>query len=88
MWVAVEPGFEHIGEQYAAQSRIDRCMEGGKRFAHGDPLERLPPAQQFAVDLADRFEDLAGPMVVGQVLGRLTWTPAARNPFVAASPGG
>jgi hypothetical protein len=29
--MAVEPGSEHIGEEYAAQSHIDRCVEGRKR---------------------------------------------------------
>jgi hypothetical protein len=53
LWVAVEPAFEHIGEEHAAQSRIERYVERRKRFVHGDRLERLPAAQEFAVDLAD-----------------------------------
>src|SRR5258708_1305288 len=46
-------------------------MEGGGHFAHSDSLERLPAAQQFAVDLGDRFQDLAGSVVVGDELGNL-----------------
>jgi hypothetical protein len=53
--VANEPGLDHIGKEHAAQSSIDWCMVGGEHFAHGDLLERLPAAQQFAVDLGDRF---------------------------------
>ena len=48
-------GFDHIGEEHATQSSIYGCMEGGEYFAHGDLLERLPAAQQFAVDFGDRF---------------------------------
>jgi hypothetical protein len=51
--VASEPAFEHVGEEHAAQSRIDRRGEGGMSFVHGDLLERLSPAQQLAIDLAD-----------------------------------
>ena len=66
--MAIEPGSEHIGEEYAAQSHIDRCVEGRKRWAHSKPLKRLAAAQQFAVDLADRLQDFAGSVVVGQEL--------------------
>jgi hypothetical protein len=66
--MAIEPGGEHIGEEYAAQSHIDRCVEGRNCFAHGKPLKRLASAQQFAVDLADRLQDLAGSVIVGQEL--------------------
>lgn len=69
--IAVEPGCEHIGEEYAAQSHIDRRVEGRKRLGHSQPLKRLATAQQFAVDLADCLEDLAGSVVVGQELCRL-----------------
>jgi hypothetical protein len=55
LWIAVEPGGEHIGEKYAAQSHIDRYLDGRNRRAHSKPLERLAAAQQFAVDLADRL---------------------------------
>ena len=55
IWIATEPGFDHIGEEHATQSSIDWRMEGGEHFVHSDPLERLPAAQQFAVDLGDRF---------------------------------
>ena len=71
LWVAVEPACEHIGEEHAAQSHIDRCVDGRKRLVHCKPLERLAAAQQFAVDLADRLQDLAGLVVVGQELRRL-----------------
>jgi hypothetical protein len=54
-WVASEPGFDHIGEEHATQSSIDWRLEGGRHFAHCDHLERLPAAQQFAIDLGDRF---------------------------------
>jgi hypothetical protein len=63
--MAVEPGCEHIGEEYAAQFHIDRGLKGRKRYAHGKPLKRLASAQQFAVDLADGLQDLAGSVVVG-----------------------
>jgi len=53
--IAVEPGCEHIGQKYAAQSHIDRYREGRSGWAHGKTLERLAAAQQFAVDLADGF---------------------------------
>ena len=53
--VANEPGFDHIGEEHATQSGICWRTEGGEHFAHGGLLERLPAAQQFAVDLGDRF---------------------------------
>ena len=69
--MAVEPGSEHIGEKYAAQSHIDWRMEGRKRLGHSQPLEILAAAQQFAVDLADRLQDLAGSVVIGQELRRL-----------------
>ena len=69
--MAVEPGSEHIGEEYAAQSHIDRCVKGRNCFAHAKPLKRLAPAQQFAVDLADRLQDLAGTVMIGQELCRL-----------------
>jgi hypothetical protein len=52
--VADEPSLDHIGKEHAAQSSIYGC-EGGEFFAHGGLLERLPAAQQFAVDLGDRF---------------------------------
>jgi hypothetical protein len=46
-------------------------------IAHGDSLERLATAQQFAVDLADCLQDLAGSVIVGQELrclrARLLW---------------
>jgi len=69
--MAIEPGSEHIGEEYAAQSHIDRCVKGRNGFAHAKPLKRLAPAQQFAVDLADRLQDLAGTVMIGQELCRL-----------------
>jgi len=69
--MAVQPGDEHMGEKYAAQSHIDRCVEGRKRLGHSKPLKRLAAAQQFAVDLADGLQDLAGSVVVGQELRRL-----------------
>ena len=47
--MAVQPGNEHIGEEYTAQSHIDRCVEGRKRLGHSKPLKRLAAAQQFAV---------------------------------------
>ena len=50
--IVVEPGCQHIGEEYAAQSHIDRYRNGRNRWAHNKPLERLAAAQQFAVDLA------------------------------------
>ena len=53
--VANQPGLDHIGKEHAAQSSIYGCMEGGEHFAHDDLLERLPAAQQFVVDLGDRF---------------------------------
>jgi RNA-directed DNA polymerase len=46
-------------------------VDSRKRLAHGKPLERLAAAQQFAVDLADRPQDLAGLVVIGQELRRL-----------------
>jgi len=70
--VAVEPAFEPVGEEHAAQSRIDRYVEGGKRFAHSKLLECLPTAQQFAIDLAEGLPDLAGAVVVGEKRGRLS----------------
>jgi hypothetical protein len=66
--MAVEPGSEHIGEKYAAQSHIDRCVKGRNCSAHAKPLKRLAPAQHFAVDLADRLQDLAGTVMIGQEL--------------------
>jgi hypothetical protein len=55
VWVASEPGFDHIGEEHATQSSIDRRVEAGNSFAHGDRLERLAAAYQFAIHLGDRF---------------------------------
>jgi hypothetical protein len=55
VWVAGEPGFDHIGEKHTTQCGIDRRMQGGRHLAHGDGLERLPAAQQLAVDLGDRL---------------------------------
>ena len=69
--IAVEPGCEHIGEEYAAQSYIDWYRNGRNHLAHSKTLERLAAAQQFAVDLADCLQDLAGSVIVGQELCRL-----------------
>jgi hypothetical protein len=44
IWVANDPGFDHIGEKHAAQSGIDWRMKGRGRLAHGDGLEHLPAA--------------------------------------------
>jgi hypothetical protein len=68
--VAIQPGFDHIGEKHAAQPSIERWKQGGA-FAHNGLLERLPAAQEFAVDLGDRFQDFAGPAIVGNELGNL-----------------
>ena len=68
LWIAVEPGYQHIGEKYAAQSHVDRYLAGRKSLAHGETSERLSAAQQFAVDLADGLQDLARSMIVGQEL--------------------
>ena len=54
-----------------AQSHIDRRVKGRNCFAHAKPLKRLAPAQQFAVDPADRLQDLAGTVMIGQELCRL-----------------
>ena len=69
--MAIQPGCEHIGEEYAAQSDIGRCAEAGNCLEHGQPLKRLASAEQFAVDLADRLHDLAGSVIVGEELRRL-----------------
>jgi hypothetical protein len=50
----VEPGHQHIGQEHAAHSHIDRNRQGSG-WVHGKLLERLAAAQQFAIDLADRF---------------------------------
>jgi hypothetical protein len=44
LWIAVEPGGEHIGEQYAAQCHIDWSVEGRLCFGHGKPSELLAAA--------------------------------------------
>ena len=46
-------------------------MEGGSRSDHGNSLKLLSTAQKFAVDLGDRFQDLAGSLVVGKELRNL-----------------
>jgi len=51
--VGVEPSLEHIGEEDAAQIRIDGRDERGRDVAHRASSERLSPAQQFAIDFAD-----------------------------------
>src|SRR6266705_333755 len=38
VWVASEPGFDHIGEEHTTQSSIDWRMEDGRHFAHSDRL--------------------------------------------------
>src|SRR5260370_41895994 len=70
--VASEPRFDPIGEEHTTQSSIDSRVGRGRRFAHGGRLERLPAAQQFAIDLGDRFYDLAGSGVVGDELAYLS----------------
>src|ERR1051326_522856 len=47
-----------------------RWTEAGE-FAHSGRLERLPATQEFAVDLGDRFLDLAGSVIVGDKFGNL-----------------
>jgi hypothetical protein len=53
--IANQPGFDHIGEKHASQPSIDGYMQGGNSFAHAGRLERLSAAQEFAVDLGNRF---------------------------------
>jgi hypothetical protein len=43
LWILIEPGHEHIGEEDAAQSHIDRSVDDGNGFGHSDPLKRLAP---------------------------------------------
>jgi hypothetical protein len=43
--VGVEPPYEHIGVEHAAQSHIDGGEEGRQGLAHDDLLEWLATAQ-------------------------------------------
>jgi hypothetical protein len=43
LWIPIEPGYEHIGEEAAAQSHIERSVDDGNGIGHREPLKRLAP---------------------------------------------